>query len=135
MFLYYGNDFFDITPLDTAITGCTITTVNGSNIVTINKGSHGLAKGRYITLSGVTVTGASDYTAAELEKVYEIQTTPDVDKLTILASRNEGGSGMTAAGAATVNPYVEVGPTFQTCLLYTSPSPRDRQKSRMPSSA
>ena len=25
--------------------------------------------------------------------------------------------------------------SFQTCLLYTSPSPRDRQKSRMPSSA
>ena len=25
--------------------------------------------------------------------------------------------------------------TFYTCLLYTSPSPRDRQKSRMPSSA
>ena len=25
--------------------------------------------------------------------------------------------------------------TFNTCLLYTSPSPRDRQKSRMPSSA
>ena len=24
---------------------------------------------------------------------------------------------------------------FETCLLYTSPSPRDRQKSRMPSSA
>ena len=28
---------------------------------------------------------------------------------------------------ATPNPYI--------CLLYTSPSPRDRQKSRMPSSA
>ena len=26
-------------------------------------------------------------------------------------------------------------PCFETCLLYTSPSPRDRQKSRMPSSA
>ena len=26
-------------------------------------------------------------------------------------------------------------PPYQTCLLYTSPSPRDRQKSRMPSSA
>ena len=26
-------------------------------------------------------------------------------------------------------------PNHQTCLLYTSPSPRDRQKSRMPSSA
>jgi hypothetical protein len=114
LFLYYGNDFYDITPLDTAITGCTITTVNGSNTVTINKGSHGLAKGRYVTLSGVTVTGASDYTPTELQKVYEILTVPDVDKFTIQASRNEGGSGMTAAGAATVNPYVEVGPTFQT---------------------
>ena len=28
-----------------------------------------------------------------------------------------------------------VGPDNQACLLYTSPSPRDRQKSRMPSSA
>ena len=26
-------------------------------------------------------------------------------------------------------------PVFDSCLLYTSPSPRDRQKSRMPSSA
>ena len=26
-------------------------------------------------------------------------------------------------------------PYYNTCLLYTSPSPRDRQKSRMPSSA
>src|SRR5665213_1023316 len=26
-------------------------------------------------------------------------------------------------------------PSVRTCLLYTSPSPRDRQKSRMPSSA
>ena len=30
---------------------------------------------------------------------------------------------------------VSKGITEKTCLLYTSPSPRDRQKSRMPSSA
>ena len=29
----------------------------------------------------------------------------------------------------------EAGVLWQLCLLYTSPSPRDRQKSRMPSSA
>ena len=29
----------------------------------------------------------------------------------------------------------EYGAQFRRCLLYTSPSPRDRQKSRMPSSA
>ena len=114
LFLYYGNDLFDITPLDTAITGCTLTTVNGSNVLTVDKGSHGLKVGRYVTLSGVTVTGASDYTAAELEVVYEILTVPTVDKFTVQAVRNEGGTGMTAAGAATVNPYVEVGPTTQT---------------------
>jgi len=114
LFLYYGNDFFDITPLDTAITGGTLTTVNASRTVTINKGSHGLAVGRYVTLSSVTVTGASDFTAAELEQPYEILTVPDVDKFTVQASRAEGGTGMTAAGAVTVNPYVEVGPTTQT---------------------
>ena len=31
--------------------------------------------------------------------------------------------------------FVEVAPNYRNCLLYTSPSPRDRQKSRMPSSA
>ena len=114
LFLYYGEQFFDITPLDTAITGCTLTTVNGSNVLQVNKGSHGLQVGRYITLSGVTVTGASDFTAAELEVAYEILTVPDIDTFTVQAVRAEGGTGMTAAGAATVNPYVEVGPVFQT---------------------
>jgi len=114
LFLYYGEQFFDITPLDTAITGCTLTTVNGSNVLQVNKGSHGLEVGRYVTLSGVTVTGASDFTAAELEVAYEILTVATVDKFTVQAVRAEGGSGMTAAGAATVNPYIEVGPVFQT---------------------
>ena len=31
--------------------------------------------------------------------------------------------------------FIQGGPGFMGCLLYTSPSPRDRQKSRMPSSA
>ena len=35
-----------------------------------------------------------------------------------------------------LNAFVgSIGALFATCLLYTSPSPRDRQKSRMPSSA
>ena len=114
LFLYYESEFYDITPLDTAITGCTISTVNGSNTVTINKASHGLGVGRYITLSGVSVTGASDFTTAELEQVYEILTVPSSSTFTIQASRAEGGAGMSAAGAATVNPYVQIGPTFQT---------------------
>ena len=37
----------------------------------------------------------------------------------------------TDAGETTITETVD----FKSCLLYTSPSPRDRQKSRMPSSA
>ena len=40
--------------------------------------------------------------------------------------------------AITITPFNEtlyLCPTVDSCLLYTSPSPRDRQKSRMPSSA
>ena len=39
-------------------------------------------------------------------------------------------------GSGTKNYLVSLRPTASSdCLLYTSPSPRDRQKSRMPSSA
>ena len=45
-------------------------------------------------------------------------------------------SGTTAYALAALEPRgtLFVGPACD-CLLYTSPSPRDRQKSRMPSSA
>ena len=39
------------------------------------------------------------------------------------------------AGRGVARPALEVLELLMDCLLYTSPSPRDRQKSRMPSSA
>ena len=44
-------------------------------------------------------------------------------------------STFTFSGATGLGYYYNAGTYFITCLLYTSPSPRDRQKSRMPSSA
>ena len=41
-----------------------------------------------------------------------------------------GGSGMDATSVAIINEELSY-----SCLLYTSPSPRDRTRSRMPSSA
>ena len=40
-----------------------------------------------------------------------------------------------AVSTAPNRPLTYADPLLFTCLLYTSPSPRDRQKSRMPSSA
>ena len=115
LFLFYGDDFYDITPLDTAITGFTLTTTNGSATVRFNKASHGLTQGEYIVVSSVTVTGDSNYSAADLEKIYEIITVDTGgDWFEVTASSTETGAGMTAAGAATATPYITVGPTTQT---------------------
>ena len=46
---------------------------------------------------------------------------------------NTSGTAYTAGGATLTN--TGVGLTGTTCLLYTSPSPRDMRRSRMPSSA
>ena len=45
------------------------------------------------------------------------------------------GAGLTAFFSTEGSMVIEEGSKSNTCLLYTSPSPRDRQKSRMPSSA
>ena len=114
LFLYYGEDLYDITPLDTAITACTFTTSSAAGTtIQIDKASHGLEVGRYITLSSVSVTADSNLTAGILEKAYEIQSIT-TDAFIILASSPETGTGMTAAGSCVVNPYYVVGPTTQT---------------------
>ena len=116
LFLYYGNDFYDISPLDTAITGFTFTSTNNSATVTVNKTSHGLTAGKYFTFTSVSLPGggATGYATADFtEGAYEV-VTASTNSFTITMASVESGTGMTAAGAATVNPYVEVGPTFQT---------------------
>ena len=116
LFLYYGNDFYDISPLDTAITSCTFTSTTGSATVTINKTSHGLSAGRYFTFSAVTLPGggATGYTTTDFTTgAYEV-ITADTNTFTITMASTESGTGMTAAGSTSINPYVEVGPTFQT---------------------
>jgi hypothetical protein len=116
LFLYYGNDFFDISPLDTAISGFTLTSTTGSATVTVNKTSHGLSAGRYFTFTSVTLPGggATGYTTSTFEDTpYEV-VTATTNSFTITMASVESGTGMTAAGSASVLPYVEVGPTFQT---------------------
>jgi hypothetical protein len=112
LFVYYGEQFYDITPLATAITGATFDTFSGLDNVTVNKTSHGLAIGRYVTFSAVTPpTGYidTDFTTG----AFEILTVPTADTFTIQMRVNASGSA-SASGAATINPYEIVGPTFQT---------------------
>jgi hypothetical protein len=112
LFIYYGEQFYDITPLATAITGATFDTFSGLDNVTVNKTSHGLQVGRYITFTAVTPpTGysATDFTTG----AFEVLTVPNDNTFTIEMKVNASGSA-SASGAATINPYEIVGPTFQT---------------------
>ena len=112
LFVYYGEQFYDITPLATAITGATFDTFSGLDNVTVNKTSHGLQVGRYITFTAVTPpTGysATDFTTG----AFEVLTVPNDNTFTIEMKVNASGSA-SASEAATINPYEIVGPTFQT---------------------
>ena len=116
LFLYYEEKFFDISPLATAITGATFTSVSGSSTVTVNKSAHGLLNGRYVTFSSVTVPTGSGYTASAFEdNTFEIRNKTS-STFEIIMPSNSGGSS-TATGSATINPYELVGPTFQTAGL------------------
>ena len=73
-----------------------------------------------------------------------LQYTPNSDKQYVYVLTNESMPGLCKIGftknmpdkrAKQINAATGVAQDFTVCLLYTSPSPRDRQKSRMPSSA
>ena len=117
LYIYYEDKFYDITPLATAITGATFTSTNGSNTVTVNKSTHALDVGEYVTFTSVSLPGggATGYTTADFQDLtYEILTVPNANSFTIQMKTNESGTGMTAAGSASINPYEEIGPTIQT---------------------
>jgi hypothetical protein len=115
LYIYYEDAFYDITPLATAITSATFTSSSSSNIVTVNKVSHGLDVGEYITLSAVTIPGTSSLVATDFTSfTFEILTVPDVDSFTIQIQTTETGTPMSSTGSATINPYEEIGPPIQT---------------------
>jgi hypothetical protein len=115
LYIYYEDAFYDITPLATAITSATFTSSFSSNIVTVNKVSHGLIVGEYITLSAVTIPGTSSLVAADFTSfTFEILTVPNDDSFTIQIQTTETGTPMSSTGSATINPYEEIGPTIQT---------------------
>jgi len=113
LFLYYSEKFYDITPLDTGITGANFDASTGSPTVTVNKTSHGLSAGRYVTFSSVTVPTGSGYATTDFENnTFEISNvTANAFDITMPSNSAATTSG---TGSAQIDPYVTVGPTFQT---------------------
>ena len=115
LYIYYEDKFYDITPLATAITGATFTSTSSSNIVTVNKVSHALDLGEYITFTSVTIPGTSSFIDTDFTSfTFEILSVPDADSFTIQMQTTETGTPMSSTGSASINPYEEIGPTIQT---------------------
>jgi hypothetical protein len=117
LLIYYEGRYYDATPLGTAITGATFTSTNGSATVTVNATGHTLAVGDYFTFTSVTLPGggATSFTTDDFTtNTFEVITVPTSNTFTITMPSTETGTGMTAAGGATINPYVSIGPTIQT---------------------
>jgi hypothetical protein len=117
LYIYYGEQFYDITPLKTALTGCTYTSTTGSTTVTINKAAHGVLAGDLIKFTSVTTPGptTTSFTATDFTtNIFEVQTVPTTATFTITMAVAESGTGVTGGGSITTNPYYTVGPIAST---------------------
>jgi len=117
LYVLYNDEFYDITPLGTALTSCTYTSTTGSATVTINKVAHGLNPGDLIKFSSVTTPGspttsfvASNFTT----NTFEVKTVPTTATFTVTMPVTESGTGVTAGGTITTTPYEVVGPILST---------------------
>jgi len=114
LFIYYEGEFFDVTPIDNdVVTGADFDATSGSPTVTVNKTSHGLLDGRYVTFSSVTVPTGSGYATTDFTgNTFEIfNRTNNTFEITMPSN---SAASSTTTGSAQIDPYVVVGPTFQT---------------------
>ncbi len=116
LFVYYDGAFYDISPLGTALTSCTLSSSNGSASVTINKSAHGLIEGDLFLFSSVTLPGggATGFTSINFTTNTFQVISATSDTFTVTMASNESGTGMSATGSVTVTPYFKIGDAFQT---------------------
>jgi hypothetical protein len=116
--IYFEGAFYDITPLGTAITSCTLASTTGSTTVTVTKNSHGLSVGEYIRFTSPSLAGGgvTTFTNADFTtNTFEIISVPTINTFTVTMAVAEGGTGMSGGGSTiTTTPYIFIGPVNQT---------------------
>jgi hypothetical protein len=112
LLLYFEGQLFDITPLQTAITGATFT-FNGTTTVTLTTSAdHGIGVGDIIRLSSTTLPGGTTgVTTATFNDInFQVLSVPTSTTLTIQAATAGSAS---SGGSVTITPYEVVGPAAQ----------------------
>ena len=118
LFIYFEGVFYDITPLGTALTSCTLASTTGSATVTVTKSTHALVVGDYIRFTSPSLAGGGVTTFANTDfttNTFEVISVPSNSTFTVTMPVVEAGTGMSGGGSTiTTTPYVRIGPAFQT---------------------
>jgi len=118
LFIYFEGAFYDITPLGTALTSCTLASTTSSTTVTVTKASHALVVGDYIRFTSPSLAGGgvTTFTNADFTtNTFEVISVPSNSTFTVTMPVVEAGTGMSGGSSTiTTTPYVRIGPAFQT---------------------
>ena len=112
LIIYFEGQFFDVSPLSTAITGATFT-FNATTTVTLTtSAAHNLNVGDIIRLTSATLPGGTTgvTTATFDDTNFQVLSVPTSKTLTIEAATAGSSS---SGGSVTINPFEVVGPAAQ----------------------
>ena len=113
LLIYFEGQLFDVTPLKTTLTSCTIATTSGSPICSITKTSHGLSAGDIVLLDSVTLPSSTGYVNSDFEdKLFQVTSITSTSVFTITQSSNASAT-VSTGGSLSVKPYETVGPAEQ----------------------
>ena len=112
LIIYFEGQFFDVSPLSTAITGATFT-FNATTTVTLTtSAAHNLNVGDIIRLTSASLPGGTTgvTTATFDDTNFQVLSVPTSKTLTIEAATAGSSS---SGGSVTINPFEVVGPAAQ----------------------
>jgi len=113
LIIYFEGQLYDITPLKTTLSSCTIATVNNSAICSITKSNHGLSTGDIVLLDNVTLPSSTGYQNSDFEdKLFQVTSITSSSVFTITQSSNATAT-VSTGGSLEVKPYETVGPAAQ----------------------
>ena len=112
LIIYFEGQFFDVSPLATAITGVTFT-FNATTTVTLTTAAaHNISVGDIIRLTGTSLPGGTTgvTTATFDDTNFQVLSVPTSKTLTIKAATAGSSS---SGGSVTITPFEVVGPAAQ----------------------
>ena len=113
LIIYFEGQLYDITPLKTTLSSCTIATTNNSAICSKTKSNHGLSAGDIVLLDNVTLPVGTGYQNSDFEdKLFQVTSVTSTSIFTITQSSNATAT-VSTGGSLEVKPYEQVGPAEQ----------------------